>query len=176
MHEADHARDHAELKLEMMEMAGQSSHQRTHCHPWPKHCNVEWVGGKICCDECYPEGSGYTYWITGSSSSDDSDADKENHNPIHCNDAYCGHNCSNLSRHSCPDSCYSGPSSHSSSSQSSPTSFHSAMREVDNTFRPFEESSSVGGQSNQPLGSDVDVNLQESATAETGTNENVIMN
>ena len=55
----------------------------------------------------------------------------------------------------------------------SPNSFHSAMQEVDNTFRPSEESSSVGG---QPSGSDVDVNLQESATAETGTNEDVVMN
>ena len=76
---------------------------------------MEQVGGKIRCDERDPEGGGYTYWITGSSSDDDSDADTENHNPI------CHHNahCSGLSRRSHPDSCYSGPSSHSSPSQPS---------------------------------------------------------
>jgi hypothetical protein len=56
-----------------------------------KHLDVEWVRGKIRCEDHFLEGGRFTYWITDDKySSDDSNPedDKENRDPqgsgLHC--------------------------------------------------------------------------------------------
>ena len=78
-HDAERARDHAELKLELMGMNPPASERRR--HPFPNRRNlpgVVRVRGKIRSEEIFPEGGKSVTWITDGSTSS---SDKENIDP-----------------------------------------------------------------------------------------------
>jgi hypothetical protein len=78
-HDADRARDRAELKLEFMGMNPPVSERRRHPFPNRRHLpGVVRVRGKIKSEEIFPEGGKSVTWVTDTSSSS---SDKENMDP-----------------------------------------------------------------------------------------------
>ena len=78
-HDAERARDRAELKLELMGMNPPASERRYHPFPNRRHLpDIVRVRGKIKSEEIFPEGGKSVTWITDGSSSS---SEKENIDP-----------------------------------------------------------------------------------------------
>ncbi|KDR70606.1 hypothetical protein GALMADRAFT_144507 [Galerina marginata CBS 339.88] len=113
IHEAERARDRAELKLEMVQMStprypplpSHHTRHRSPTHPPPRaissrpgllrrspatKASLDRANGRSRHVEIYPEGGSYTMWVTDPSSSELSDGNKENHPPI-TNFSCCSH-------------------------------------------------------------------------------------
>ncbi|KAF8234307.1 hypothetical protein L208DRAFT_1262434, partial [Tricholoma matsutake] len=77
LHDSEQARDHAELRLEMVELSRGCPSQRAHTHRTEStKQTLQRIRGKGRCEEWYPEGGSHTYWVTDPLSS--SDDNKEN--------------------------------------------------------------------------------------------------
>ncbi|CAA7268225.1 unnamed protein product [Cyclocybe aegerita] len=87
VHEAQRARDRAELQLQLIEEGSRQSRpfRRSRHNGYVKRSkstkrSVQRVRGKMHCEERYPEGGIHTYWVTDPSSTS-GESDKENEDP-----------------------------------------------------------------------------------------------
>ena len=88
LHEADRARDRLEIEQKMLAEMERRSRRRTRQHRTRRSestkRSLQRVGGKVRCEEKFPEGGSYTYWVTDPSESEsgsDIGGNKENMPP-----------------------------------------------------------------------------------------------
>jgi hypothetical protein len=83
VYDSDRARDRAETKLEIMQMStGTKRHSRSRQRRGHSRRDVQKVRGKVRCEQRYPDGGAFTYWITDNSGSEGDDDNKENWDPL----------------------------------------------------------------------------------------------
>jgi hypothetical protein len=85
VHDIERARDRAELKLEVLQMAAPRtesargrSRSRAVCRSHKNWSGIQKVRGKARCERQYPDGGAMTYWVTDSSASEGENDENDN--------------------------------------------------------------------------------------------------